>query len=52
VTDVGHSKQINQNVINMSNPNVMASAGFDGSIRKWNLKNMLMESMYEHRTGN
>ena len=31
------------------NHNVMASAGFDGSVRKWNLKNMQMENMYEHK---
>jgi len=30
----------------------MASAGFDGSVRKWNLKNMQMENMYEHKAGN
>ena len=27
----------------------MASAGFDGSVRKWNLQNMQMENMYEHK---
>ena len=27
----------------------MASAGFDGTIRQWNLKNMQMEQMLEDR---
>lgn len=27
----------------------MISAGFDGTIRKWNLKNMQMDSMFEDR---
>ena len=27
----------------------MVSAGFDGTIRKWNLKNMEMEHMFEDR---
>mmetsp|Transcript_7424 Transcript_7424/g.10536 ORF Transcript_7424/g.10536 Transcript_7424/m.10536 type:complete len:80 (+) Transcript_7424:797-1036(+) len=27
----------------------MASAGFDGTIRKWNLKNMQMEHLFEDR---
>ena len=27
----------------------MASAGFDGTLRKWDLKTMQMESMFEDR---
>ena len=48
-TDVGHVAQIQRTEIHPKNPNVMASAGFDGTVRRWNLKNMLMEGMYEHK---
>jgi len=27
----------------------MLTTGFDGTIRKWNLKNMQMESLFEDR---
>ena len=37
MTEVGHVAQIQKNVIHPKNKNVMASAGFDGSVRKWNL---------------
>lgn len=48
-TDVGHSRQIQRAQINPNDCNVMASAGFDGSVRKWNLKNMQMELSFEDR---
>ena len=50
MTEVGHVAQIQKNVIHPKNKNVMASAGFDGSVRKWNLQNMQMECMFEHRS--
>ena len=37
MTEVGHVAQIQKNVIHPKNKNVMASAGFDGLVRKWNL---------------
>lgn len=51
ITEVGHVAQIQKTLIHPKNPNVMASAGFDGSVRKWNLQNMQMESIFEHKQG-
>ena len=48
-SDVGHSRQIQRAQIHPNDCNVMASAGFDGSVRKWNLKNMQMELSFEDR---
>lgn len=30
----------------------MASTGFDGTLRQWNLKNMQMEKLFEDRNAN
>ena len=48
-TEIGHIHQIQRALIHPSNSDVMASVGFDGSLRKWNLKNMSMEHLFEDR---
>ena len=48
-TDVGHQHQIQRTVIHPRNCDDMVSAGFDGTVRKWNLKNMQMDLMFEDR---
>ena len=48
-TDVGHSHQIQRALIHPNDCDVMASTGFDGTVRKWNLKNMQMELSFEDR---
>ena len=48
-TEVGHTHQIQRTLVHPNNADIMASAGFDGTLRKWDLKNMQMESMFEDR---
>ena len=48
-TDVGHTHQIQKALMHPRHPNVMASVGFDGTLRKWNLKAMEMELMFQDR---
>ena len=48
-TEVGHTHQIQRTLVHPNNTDLMASAGFDGTLRKWDLKTMQMESMFEDR---
>ena len=48
-TEVGHTHQIQRTLVHPNNADLMASGGFDGTLRKWDLKNMQMESMFEDR---
>ena len=48
-TEIGHTHQIQRAKIHPNNSDLMLTTGFDGTIRKWNLKNMQMESLFEDR---
>ena len=42
-SEVAHTDQIQRTLIHPRDKNLMASVGFDGSLRQWNLRNMQME---------
>lgn len=50
VTDIGHTHQIQRAKINDSKCDLMATTGFDGTVRKWNLRNMKLESIFQEKS--
>ena len=48
-TEVGHTHQIQKCLIHPNDKDFMASTGFDGTLRLWNLRNMELEKMFEDR---
>ena len=48
-TDVAHTNQVQACKIHPNNVNKMASVGFDGYLRVWDLKTLQLECMIEDR---
>lgn len=49
ISEVGHTHQIQRAKINSQKSSLMATVGFDGTVRKWNTRTMKLESLFEDR---
>jgi WD40 repeat protein len=50
LTEVGHTRQIQKCKVHPNNPMKMASCGFDGYLRIWDLGSLELDAMIEDRT--
>jgi len=49
LTEVAHTKQIQEVRISNLNSSLMSSVSFDGSLRVWDLRSNSLRSMFEDR---